>query len=78
MFKILDRLKLLNIYFGPILGGFLDAIGNVLNLTDGGAPDDGIRYYTRTRGKLTYYKIHNLAFYRMPMKYCIYSVRILN
>jgi hypothetical protein len=73
MFKILDRLKLLNVYFGPLLGGFLDAIGNILNLTSGtGGRDRGFRFDTKTRGKITQYKLDNLALYHIPMKYAIY------
>lgn len=74
MFKILDRFKLLNIYYGEILGAFLESVGNILNLTGGSNPDDGIKYYPKTRGKLSKYNIHNLAFYRMPLKYSIYIV----
>lgn len=78
LFKILDRLKLINIYFGPILTVFLDKVGNILNMRSKTNQNAGIRYYTRTRGKLTYYRIHNLAFYRMPMKYAIYMVKLFN
>jgi hypothetical protein len=76
MFKILDRLKLLNVYFGPLLGGFLDAIGNILSLTSASDPDRGYRYDTKTRGKITQYKLDNLALYHIPMKYAIYIVRV--
>ena len=74
MFKILDRLKLLNVYYGPLLGGFLDAVGNVLNLTDGNGGDRGFRFDTKTRGKITQYKLDNLALYHMPLKYAVYIV----
>jgi hypothetical protein len=77
IFKIIDRLKLLNINFGPMLGQFLDLVGNILNLTSGGNqedPDD-MFYYTKTRGKLSFYQIDHLALYRMPMKYVLYMVR---
>ena len=74
MFKILDRLKLLNIYFGPLLGGFLEAVGNILGLTSKTEPDKDFRFTTKTRGKLTKYKLDTLAFYHIPMKYCLYVV----
>lgn len=74
LFKILDKLKLLNVYFGPLLGGFLDSIGNILNLTNGGNPERGFRFDTKTRGKITQYRLDNLAFYHIPLKYICYTV----
>jgi len=84
IFKVIDRLKLLNIYFGPILTTFLNLIASLLNFRSkrrgkGAAmPDQTINndmfYYTKTRGKLSYYKIDQLALYRMPGKYLLYIV----
>ena len=76
MFKILDRLKLLNVYFGPLLGGFLDAIGDILGFTSGSDKDKGFRFDTKTRGKLDQYKLQNIAFYHIPMKYSLFIVSL--
>lgn len=85
IFKVIDRLKFLNIDFGIFLTPFLDQISGILRFGSKSnrknqtyAESQDMFYYTKTRGKLSLYQVDQLALYRMPEKYLIYLVKILN
>jgi len=74
--KILNRLKLLNINFGPILGTFLSAIFNIFEVGSMTIDEKSIEFDTKTRGKFSQYQYDPLAFYKIMEKFIIYVVSL--
>lgn len=75
IFKILNRLRLININTGGILGIFL---GNIYNLFEYGQADEGIgqSYKSKTRDKLDKYNVTITPLIDIPHIYYIYIVRL--
>jgi hypothetical protein len=74
VFKILNRLRLININSGGVLGSFL---ANVYNLFEyGNAEKNGSLavYSTKTRGKLTQYRIYVTPFIDASHLFYLYFV----
>ena len=77
IFKLISRLRLINVFFGSYLEMFLQAAGNLYALGGDKITLETAKLQPNTRGKLDMYKVSVLSADVMAIKYAVYFLSLV-
>ena len=77
IFKVLNRLRLINVNPGGILLAFLKNVYNLFEYGNAGMKDSSFKYRKGSRGKLSQYNIYITPFIDIPHIFYLYMVSLV-